>query len=87
MMMEVNMTNMMMKSNATDISRKFEKRQGWVRVWGRGWGAWGSNNRIQLYMERKDRTVHETTGCKLGKEYVKAVYCHPAYLTSMQSTS
>ena len=27
------------------------------------------------------------TGSKLGKEYVKAVYCHPAYLTSMQSTS
>ena len=25
------------------------------------------------------------TGSKLGKEYVKAVYCHPAYLTSMQS--
>ena len=27
------------------------------------------------------------TGSKLGKEYVKAVYCHPAYLTSMQKTS
>ena len=27
------------------------------------------------------------TGTKLGKEYVKAVYCHPAYLTYMQSTS
>ena len=27
------------------------------------------------------------TGSKLGKEYVKAVYCHPVYLTSMQSTS
>ena len=27
------------------------------------------------------------TGSKLGKEYVKAVYCHPAYLTYMQSTS
>ena len=27
------------------------------------------------------------TGSKLGKEYVKAVYGHPAYLTSMQSTS
>ena len=27
-----------------------------------------------------------TTGSKLGKEYVKAVYCHPAYLTYMQST-
>ena len=29
----------------------------------------------------------EQTGFKLGKEYVKAVYCHPAYLTYMQSTS
>ena len=27
------------------------------------------------------------TGSKLGKEYIKAVYCHPAYLTSVQSTS
>ena len=27
------------------------------------------------------------TGSKLGKEYVKAVYCHPAYLTYMQSAS
>ena len=27
------------------------------------------------------------TGSKLGNEYIKAVYCHPAYLTSMQSTS
>ena len=34
------------------------------------------------------RTGHETmAGAKLGKEYIKAVYCHPAYLTSMQSTS
>ena len=29
----------------------------------------------------------EQIGSKLGKEYDKAVYCHPAYLTSMQSTS
>ena len=29
----------------------------------------------------------ELTGSKLGKEYVKAEYCHPAYLTYMQSTS
>ena len=27
------------------------------------------------------------TGSKWGKEYIKALYCHPAYLTSMQSTS
>ena len=34
------------------------------------------------------RTGHGTqTGFKSGKEYVKAVYCHPVYLTYMQSTS
>ena len=34
------------------------------------------------------RTRHEKMDCfKLGKEYVKAVYCHPAYLIYMQSTS
>ena len=33
------------------------------------------------------RTGHgTTTGSKLGKEYIKAVFCHPAYLTYMQST-
>ena len=31
--------------------------------------------------------MEELTGSKLGKEYVKAVYCHLAYLTSMQSIS
>ena len=31
--------------------------------------------------------IEQWTGSKLGKEYVKAVYCHPAYLTYMQSTS
>ena len=31
--------------------------------------------------------MEKQTGSKLGKKYVKAVYCHPAYLTSMQSTS
>jgi len=35
---------------------------------------------LELYMEQQ-------TGSKLGKEYVKAVYCHPAYLIYMQSTS
>ena len=35
---------------------------------------------LQLNMEQQ-------TGYKPGKEYIKAVYCHPAYLTSMQSTS
>ena len=31
--------------------------------------------------------MEQQTGSKLGKQYVKAVYCHPAYLTYMQSTS
>ena len=30
---------------------------------------------------------YKQTGSKLGKEYVKAVYCHPVYLTYMQSIS
>ena len=31
--------------------------------------------------------MEQQTSSKFGKEYVKAVYCHPAYLTYMQSTS
>ena len=40
----------------------------------------GKKQQLKLDME-------QWTGSKLGKEYVKAVYCHPAYLTYMQSTS
>ena len=35
---------------------------------------------------RKESDMEEMTGSKLGKEYSKAVYCHLAYLTSMQCT-
>ena len=31
--------------------------------------------------------MEQWTGSKLGKEYVKTMYCHPAYLTYMQNTS
>ena len=31
--------------------------------------------------------MEQQTGSKLGKEYIKVIYCHPAYLTYMQSTS
>ena len=37
--------------------------------------------------EATELDMEEQTGSKLGKDYVKAVYCHPAYLTYMQSTS
>ena len=43
---------------------------------------------LYAVQEATIRTRHGTwTGSKLGKEYVKAVYCHSAYLTYMQSTS
>ena len=37
--------------------------------------------------EATEPDMEQWTGSELGKEYVKAVYCHPAYLTYMQSTS
>ena len=40
----------------------------------------GQGLQLELDMEQQ-------TACKLGKEYTKAVYCHPAYLTYMQSIS
>ena len=36
---------------------------------------------------RTGQQLEQQTGFKLGKEYIKAVYCHPAYLTYMQGTS
>ena len=37
--------------------------------------------------EATELHMEQHTGSKLGKAYIKAVYCHPAYLTHMQSTS
>ena len=37
--------------------------------------------------ESTELDMEQQTGSKLGKEYIKAVYCHPAYLTFMQNTS
>ena len=42
---------------------------------------------MQVKKQKLEPDMEEQTGSKLGKEYVKAVYCHPAYLTYMQSTS
>ena len=42
---------------------------------------------MQVKTQQLEPDLEQWTGSKLGKEYVKAVYCHPAYLTSMQSTS
>ena len=42
---------------------------------------------MQVRKQQLELDLEQQTGSKLGKEYVKAVYCHPAYLTSVQSMS
>ena len=42
---------------------------------------------LQVRRQQLELDVEQQTGPKSGKEYVKAVYCHPAYLTYVQSTS
>ena len=42
---------------------------------------------MQVKKQQLELAMEQQTGPKLGKEYFKAVYCHPAYLTYMQSTS
>ena len=42
---------------------------------------------MQARKQQLELDMEQQTGSKQEKEYVKAVYCHPAYLTYMQSTS
>ena len=42
---------------------------------------------MQIKKQQLEPDMEQQIGSKSGKEYVKAVYCHPAYLTYMQSTS
>ena len=42
---------------------------------------------MQVRKQKLEPDMEQQTGSNLGKEYVKSIYCHPAYLTSMQSTS
>ena len=42
---------------------------------------------MQVKKQQLEPDMEQKTGSKLGKEYVKAVYCYPANLTYMQSTS
>ena len=41
---------------------------------------------MQVKQQQLERDMKQWTGSKSGKEYIKVVYCHPAYLTTMQST-
>ena len=42
---------------------------------------------MQLGKQQLELDMEQPAGSKQGKDYVKAVYCHPAYLTYMQSAS
>ena len=42
---------------------------------------------MQVKKQQLDLDMEKRTGSKLGKVYIKGVYCHPAYLTYMQSIS
>ena len=42
---------------------------------------------MQVKKQQLELDMEQQTGSKLEKEYIKPVYCHPAYLTYIQSTS
>ena len=61
---------------------KFWKRWEYQTTWPASWETY-----MQVRKEQVELDMEQHTGSKQEKEYVKAVYCHPAYLTYMQSTS
>ena len=61
---------------------KFLKRLEYQTTWPASWEICMKVKKQQLELD-----MEQHTGSKSGKEYAKAVYCHPAYLTYMQSTS
>ena len=61
---------------------KFLKRREYQTTWPAPWEICMQIKKHQLELD-----MEQQTGSKLEKEYIKAVYCHPAYLTYMQNTS
>ena len=61
---------------------KILKEIGYQTIWPASWEIC-----VQIKKQQLELDTEQQTGSKLGKEYVKAIYCHSAYLTYMQSTS
>ena len=61
---------------------KFWKRREYQTTWPASWEIC-----IQVKKQQLKLDMEQQTGSKSGKEYVKAIYCHPTYVTYMQSTS
>ena len=66
----------------TTNCRKFWKRWEYQTTWPASWETY-----MQVRKQQLELDMEQQTGSKEEKEYVKAVYCHPAYLTYVQSTS
>ena len=60
---------------------KFWRRWEYQTTWPASWEAY-----IQIRKQQFELDMEQQTGSKSGKEYVKALYSHPAYLTYMQSS-
>ena len=60
---------------------KFWKRWEYQTTWPASWETC-----VRVRKQQLEQDMEQQTGSKKEKEYVKAVYCHPAYLTYMQST-
>ena len=61
---------------------KFWKRWEYQTTWPASWETY-----MQVRKQQLELDMEQQTGSKLGKGYVKAVYCHPNYLTYMQNMS
>ena len=64
------------------IILKFLRRWEYQTAWPASWEICMQVTKQQLGLD-----MEQQTGSKLGKEHIKVAYCHPAYLTYMQSTS
>ena len=65
-------------TNCAKFFRKWEYQTTWPTSW-----------EICMHVKKQqlELDMEQQTGSKLGKEYIRAVYCHPAYLTDVKSTS
>ena len=61
---------------------KFWKRWEYQTTWPASWEIC-----MQVRKQQLELDIEQQTSSRSGKEYIKAVYCHPAYLTYMQNTS
>ena len=61
---------------------KFFKRWEYQTTWSASWETY-----MQVRKQQLELDMEQQTGSKSEKEYVKVIYCHPAYLTFTQSTS